>query len=458
MNNTLLEQDAEEPSNFGRLTRFCMWNLFGHRRVEFVPLSPGPTLLTGANGSGKSTILRSINAVGSGQWLDLLAVPFSVLELEFEAGDAIRVSPALEEAGLEIEQAGRDWVLDPRSLAIPDRDELLSSEEVRRLPDGRWEYEGRSYVQGHLSQILAIRDLALAEDAAWVAVIPRRFPVLYVPDQRLEARRVPMRRLGIPSRAIGPAAGTADQYARDLRRLIADGLSRYAAHSQTLDREFPEKVVNAMATKANIDLTSLNELLERVTREREDLESAGLLEREDHPVQFDSERLADENVAPVIKVYAEQTLEKFAALGELKTKLKAFSEFLNSHYRGKFVLVSPKTGFLIAVIETDERGEPDVGDLLRPSDLSSGEQQMLVLAYEVVFRTDPKTLILIDEPELSLHVLWQSTLIDDLARMGEIGELSFILATHSPTLIGDREELRFSLESDDPSNGAVDHG
>jgi predicted ATPase len=92
--------------------------------------------------------------------------------------------------------------------------------------------------------------------------------------------------------------------------------------------------------------------------------------------------------------------------------------------------------------------------MLRANQLSSGEQQILALAFRILFRSQPGTLILIDEPELSLHVLWQATLIDDLSEMGRIRDVTFLLATHSPTLIGDRVELMHSLDRDGPGLGA----
>lgn len=90
-----------------------------------------------------------------------------------------------------------------------------------------------------------------------------------------------------------------------------------------------------------------------------------------------------------------------------------------------------------------------------PSGLSSGEQQILVLAYEVLFRSESQTLVLIDEPELSLHVLWQDTFVEDLTRMGRVRSLQFILATHSPSLIGGRDDLKRSLDLMRSSDAAI---
>jgi predicted ATP-binding protein involved in virulence len=42
--------------------------------------------------------------------------------------------------------------------------------------------------------------------------------------------------------------------------------------------------------------------------------------------------------------------------------------------------------------------------------------------------------------------VWQDTFVEDLARMGAVRNLQFILATHSPSLIGGREDLKRSLD------------
>jgi hypothetical protein len=44
----------------------------------------------------------------------------------------------------------------------------------------------------------------------------------------------------------------------------------------------------------------------------------------------------------------------------------------------------------------------------RFSELSSGEQQVLSMVIRLVATVEPGTLFLIDEPEISLHVSWQS--------------------------------------------------
>ena len=43
--------------------------------------------------------------------------------------------------------------------------------------------------------------------------------------------------------------------------------------------------------------------------------------------------------------------------------------------------------------------------------------------------------VLIDEPEISLHIEWQQGFIDDLFRILELKNLNFIIATHSPYIV-----------------------
>jgi ABC-type glutathione transport system ATPase component len=143
-------------------------------------------------------------------------------------------------------------------------------------------------------------------------------------------------------------------------------------------------------------------------------------------------------VRAVIETYVQDTRKKLAVLDPLRERLQLFTDFLNQHYTSKRVIIDQEVGFRI---EVEGSGEP-----LPPTRLSSGEQQILVLAHQILFPAKPGTLVLIDEPELSLHVVWQATFVDDLAKMGQVDDLSFLLATHSPTLIGDREDLKRSLD------------
>ena len=78
------------------------------------------------------------------------------------------------------------------------------------------------------------------------------------------------------------------------------------------------------------------------------------------------------------------------------------------------------------------------GAELGPDDLSSGEQQLLVLYYKLLFETEPDTLVMIDEPELSMNVVWQRNFLKDLQRIIELRNFDVLIATHSPQIIHDK--------------------
>ena len=99
--------------------------------------------------------------------------------------------------------------------------------------------------------------------------------------------------------------------------------------------------------------------------------------------------------------------------------------------------ISRKNGFVFTASD---------GTTLSPTDLSSGEQHELVLFYELLFRVDPGSLILIDEPELSLHIAWQVEFLRDLQEITQLANLDVLIATHSPEIINDRWDLTVQLE------------
>lgn len=67
-------------------------------------------------------------------------------------------------------------------------------------------------------------------------------------------------------------------------------------------------------------------------------------------------------------------------------------------------------------------------------DLSSGEKHMIIQAYEILFSAQSGTLVMIDEPELSLHMMWQMNYLKNLSEMIEARDFQCIVATHSPQI------------------------
>ncbi len=77
----------------------------------------------------------------------------------------------------------------------------------------------------------------------------------------------------------------------------------------------------------------------------------------------------------------------------------------------------------------------DMTEIITPYQLSSGEKQMLAILLTVLVENREKYALLMDEPEISLHIDWQQQLIDLIRQLNP--NVQIILSTHSPALIMD---------------------
>lgn len=73
------------------------------------------------------------------------------------------------------------------------------------------------------------------------------------------------------------------------------------------------------------------------------------------------------------------------------------------------------------------------GDILTFHQLSSGEKQMLLILLTVLLQDSLPYVLFMDEPEVSLHMEWQKSLIDNILRLNP--NIQIILTTHSPAII-----------------------
>ena len=68
--------------------------------------------------------------------------------------------------------------------------------------------------------------------------------------------------------------------------------------------------------------------------------------------------------------------------------------------------------------------------------------------YDLLFRIKPNTLVMIDEPELSLHVNWQERFLSDLSEVIKVAGFDALIATHSPYIISDKSDLLVELSTE----------
>lgn len=88
----------------------------------------------------------------------------------------------------------------------------------------------------------------------------------------------------------------------------------------------------------------------------------------------------------------------------------------------------------IQFIQTMDEDE-GITEIITPYKLSSGEKQMLAILLTVLVENREPYALLMDEPEISLHIDWQQRLIDLIRQLNPNAQI--ILSTHSPALIMD---------------------
>lgn len=75
--------------------------------------------------------------------------------------------------------------------------------------------------------------------------------------------------------------------------------------------------------------------------------------------------------------------------------------------------------------------------------LSSGERQLIIIFIHLIFEKRGSKVFIIDEPELSLHIHWQSIFTESIIEISP--KTQFILATHSPEIVAGFENKTSSV-------------
>jgi ABC-type lipoprotein export system ATPase subunit len=138
---------------------------------------------------------------------------------------------------------------------------------------------------------------------------------------------------------------------------------------------------------------------------------------------------------PVLEVYRQLLEERVNAQQEVFAPIKQYLASVNEFLDGKELEARAPGGgpSSSAVRLRFNDGSPATS--LKA--LSSGERQIVTLIYAATHMNTQKV-VLIDEPELSLHVDWQRMLLPKMAE--QLQDLQIIACTHSPVIGADYED------------------
>ena len=218
---------------------------------------------------------------------------------------------------------------------------------------------------------------------------------------------------------------------KKFKLLLDRNSSEYSSKSNELDSSYPIRLFNNKEAITSKD--EFNQKIELMTEKFQKLNKFDLSRAQDlRNLEF------KEEFAKALKIYFDDFDEKYQIYENFVNQLELFTDIINDKLDFKKIEISREEGIFIEDIDVK-------GKKLSLSQLSSGEKQEIILFYKLIFETPENTLLLIDEPEISLHIAWQKKFMDDLYKIIKFKNLNVIVATHSPQIINHRWENQIDL-------------
>ena len=445
-----------------RISNITVNGLFGrfNHEIKFNP-DERLVIIHGPNGFGKTMTLRIVDAIFNLRLWGLARLPFGSVGVKFDDASSLRMvrTPTVSESNdrdkqysvqVEFVQNGKEVKEFLTGDTIRAEDLPFSSRIIEDLVPGldqigpnEWLYR-RSGAVLDLNGVLSDFGHYLPDTAQvagvpdWLEEIREAIPVRLIGTERLT--EVPSNHDWSPrsrrrSRRT-PVERTIRSYSERLSDMVRNTIERYATESQNLDRTFPVRVVEEPFA-AEVSISDLEGQLADVETKRSSIVAAGFMDKELEGLSVPVINQVETAMRGVLSVYAQDAQKKLSVFDHLYTRVNTLKRIANDRLLYKEVSVGPGG---LTVTATDDRTTIDL------EMLSSGEQHELVLLCDLLFETAENSLILIDEPELSLHVAWQERVLEDLQAMADLADFRVLLATHSPEIIGDRWDLTVELK------------
>lgn len=426
-----------------KLSKLIVKRLFGlyDYKIDFSRKDVDFTVLTSPNGYGKTTLLRIINSLDVKRLYYLYLLNFSELYFLFEDGSELVVN---EPDGQQLEEKDSDTRKDIRknlrftwqrggtemcrfeyvydSLQVAKRNVINTLAEPRRYGIEVFENSQVFFTYGDGGEALNT-ELANMQGQEQFLLQLATIQTDFIGANRIYTEDRRDRRSGM--RVEVPVL----QVVRELRHLLLQKVSDYQSNFQRLDTKLIEMLLDGEGKKISQEeyqdrAADLQSLIE-------ELNSFGLTNKQSLPAyRSDNSTMLD--------VYLLQMEEKLRFYKDLLPLVQLFDKYIRQkHFANKTITLSPQHGLRIV---------SDNGDILSADMLSTGEQNQIVLLYDLIFKTPKGSILLIDEPEGSLHVAWQNDFVSDMRTIAENKELQIVVATHSAIIVSNTpDEQVFDL-------------
>ena len=438
-----------------KINKISVKKLFGVFDYD-IPVNnkSGITIIIGENGLGKTILLEMLEAFFTCKYMYFSSVAFEKFILVFDDGikwileknkttDFIPILKLTQinknNKNFKPFQIKNYSYEEIRQLAI---ERLRRNHYLRRIGSRTWE-DRRSrkiirlneFIERFSSNLSFDDNLSDSEMPKWFTKRLEEINISLIKTQRL---------INIEEKEeISHERRTVDKYSKELSEHIKISLTESTELSSKLDRTYPNRLVDRLKESLSVSKKHLESELERLEEKRKILDSVGLIE-----IEKDSNILeikeSDEVLRNVLKLYIEDSFKKIKIFDEISKKIEILLSIINKRFKHKELFIDREQGFLFrSTLIKDNNGEYQEIPVTK---LSSGEQNELVLFYELLFKSKLDSLILIDEPEVSLHISWQNCFIEDLKEIAKLNNLRFIIATHSPDIISNNWDLKVELK------------
>jgi len=400
-------------------------------------------IISGPNGYGKSTLLRMIYNLFALNFYYFFQIPFKSITYVFENDFIITIDKKNIDA-LISQHASSD--VDENSDVILSEELFISTNERKdaieiskgsieekiislgyKRQDGDVWLNARGDRCFHTSEILSkypdIIEMFFKERSDLLMTLFSS-NILFIKDNRLfysSFEKTKNSTVYLPMEK-----PVVDRIASELKMKLSDVKKILAEKFQEAQKNIIYSITQGkIHTFTKEEYTQRVEILNTIFFK---LNSFGILEKIDIPLNW------NENNAKYLSITLLEYEKAIQESKEMLDKLALFQMILSkSEFVNKQILINESFGFKF-VCEKENYFIPNRA-------LSSGEQHKIIILYELIFKTSRGMMVLIDEPELSNHVIWQLSFIDEIKQVSEKLDLQFIIATHSPQIIHERWEL-----------------
>jgi predicted ATPase len=424
------------------LRKITIKNLFRMHNPAFnytdIPLGNNSSIqiITAPNGYGKSTIFRLLRAIFKGNLSQIYSIPFDEATITLASGsDELIVSIDKKYSSVQQEQKfslSLNTKSGPVIFSKRDFDEQYQDLE-------RWKTENMTKV--HLLR----------------KIIPP-LPIRFLSSERLF--HDPLRKIypydllpGNDGFMDSQHTSRGEEFEESFRKRLDGVLTDYAIVSHKIDTTFPIHLLENVPPLIDLpDDKQIKKSFADLDKKRQTLEKRAFLsfrnwyQKEKNPYENKNvDLLADRFMKfHFLKVYLEEQGEKYKVFDWMNDRCDKFEKIINNMLASTQIRIRRDKGFSFYNLhqKSGHYHELDVDQI------SSGEMQQIVMYYDFLFNCDPGTLVLIDEPEISLHIVWQEQFIENLQNLNTLTNVNFLVATHSPYIISSFPHLAYDLEGD----------